>query len=75
MPQKFFIFPKVAGLRSYQQWYMYYSQSFCWYIVSITSCSEEVGHGHVTAYMNVELYGFSMELPVQKKFCPVLAKP
>ena len=36
--------------------------------------SEEVGHGHVTAYVHVELYGFSMELSVQEKFHPVLAK-
>ena len=35
---------------------------------------EEVGHGHLTAYVIVELYGFSTELPVQKWFGSVLAK-
>ena len=27
---------------------------------------EEVGHGHVADYANMELYGFSMELSAQK---------
>ena len=28
--------------------------------------SEEVGHSHVTGYVSMQLYGFSMVLPVQK---------
>ena len=35
---------------------------------------EEVGHGHVTVYMIMKLYGFSMELPIQKQFGSVLVK-
>ena len=33
--------------------------------LTLTIVAEEVGHGHVTAYVNVELYGYSMELPIQ----------
>ena len=36
-----------------------------WKIQGLGKMAEEVGHNHVTAYVIVELYGFSMELPVQ----------
>ena len=35
-----------------------------WKIQGLDKMAEEVGHNHVTAYVIVELYGFSMELPV-----------
>ena len=34
-------------------------------IAMAVSGPEEIGYGHVTGYMIMELYGFSMELPVQ----------
>ena len=36
----------------------------------LKSGTEDVGHGHVTGYAIMELYGFSMALPVQMaQFC------
>ena len=42
------------------------------YVVGLSA--EEVGHCHVTVYVIMKLYGFSMELPIQKQFGEVLVK-
>ena len=44
-------------------------------VVRLGFALEEVRHGHVTAYVHVELYGFSMELAVQKSFVQFWPKP
>ena len=52
---------RVEELQGWVERHKYHIQK-----LEVSYQPEEVGHGHVTGYAIMELYGFSMELLVQK---------